>query len=190
MNRAFCFLFSHIVFGSILSAQKFDDLDKSPMDMVYYPDNYAHDRKFAPQLIGTETAIIRILYSRPAKKEREIFGKLIPYGKVWRTGANEAPELKLYRDLTLGGKPVKAGTYALFTIPDQTEWTIIISSDLDQWGAYSYTENKDVLRFKVPVKQTGESVENFSIRMEKKDDHIALMRLAWDRTMIEIPFEW
>jgi len=190
MNRAFSFLLFYLAFGSVLIAQKFESLDKSPMDMVYYPDNYAHDRKFSPQLIGDDTAMIRVLYSRPAKKDREIFGKLIPFGKVWRTGANEAPELKLYRDLTLGGKPVKAGTYALLTIPDQTEWTIIISSDLDQWGAYSYTENKDVLRFKVPVKQIDQIVENLSIRLEKKDVHTVVMRMAWDKTLIEIPFEW
>jgi len=187
MKSVFIFLSLCLIIISSTYSQKFESLDKSPMDMVYYPDNYAHDRKFAPQLIGQDTALVRIIYSRPSKKDREIFGKLIPYGKVWRTGANEAPELKVYRDLTLGGQQIKAGTYALLTIPDSSEWTIILSSDLDQWGAYSYSENKDVLRFKIPVKQTDQVIENFSIRFKKKDANMAVMHLAWDRTLVEIP---
>jgi hypothetical protein len=85
-------------------AQTFPALDKTPMDMVYYPDEYAHDRKFAPAKIGADKAMIRLTYNRPAKKEREIFGKLVPYGKVWRTGANEAPEIKFYQPVVTGAK--------------------------------------------------------------------------------------
>jgi hypothetical protein len=150
-----------------LSAQKFGNIDKSPMDISYYPNDFAHDRKFAPQLIGKDTAMIRIIYSRPAKKEREVFGKLVPFGKVWRTGANESAEIKFYQDVLLGGKKIKAGTYSLFTIPEQSEWTIILNTDLDQWGAYSYREEKDVLRFKVPVKKAEDLIESFSIKCEK-----------------------
>jgi hypothetical protein len=174
-------------FGSILSAQQFEALDKSPLDISYYPHNYAHDRKFAPELIGTDTAMIRVIYSRPAKKNREIFGKLIPYGKVWRTGANETTELRIYHDMKLAGKPIKAGTYALFTIPGENEWTIILNSDLDHWGAYSYMEEKDVLRVAVPVKATNQTIENFSIRFEKIDEKSIKMILGWDHTVVEIP---
>ncbi len=181
-----CFSVCLFLITNIYS-QKFESLDKSPLDISYYPDNYAHDRKFAPQLIGTDTAMIRVIYSRPAKKEREIFGKLIPYGKVWRTGANETTELKVYRNLTFGGKPINSGTYALFTIPGENEWTIILNSDLDHWGAYSYKEDKDVLRVVVPVKITDQNIENFSIRFEKINDQSAKMILGWDHTIVEIP---
>ena len=170
-----------------LNAQHFFELDKSPMDMVYYPNDYAHDRRFAPQKIGKDTAMIRVIYSRPAKNGRELFGKLIPYGKVWRTGANEATEIKFYRDLRFGGMDVKAGTYALFTIPETNEWTIILNSSLDHWGAYSYKPEQDVLRIKVPVMTATKTQENFSIVFEKVDDKNAAMYLGWDSFLVKIP---
>lgn len=82
---------------SVAYSQSFRGLDKSPMDMAYYPDDFAHDRKFAPQKVGNE-AFVRLTYTRTAKNEREIFGKLVPFAKVWRVGANEAPEIKFYKD--------------------------------------------------------------------------------------------
>ena len=175
-----------------LSAQKFPGLDKSPMDVSYYPHDFAHDRKFAPDKIGgaDAAAVVRVIYSRPAKKEREVFGKLIPYGKVWRLGANEATEIKFYQDVTIGGKLVKAGTYALFAIPNTIEWTFILNSDLDHWGAYSYKESLDVVRFTAPVKLTEEAIENLSIAFEKAAANAAVMRIGWDKTVVETMVEW
>jgi hypothetical protein len=170
--------------------QKFTDLDKSPMDISYYPHNFSHDRKFAPALIGSDPAIIKVIYSRPAKKDRDVFGKLLPFGKVWRAGANEETEIKFYRDLSFGGKMIKAGTYALFVIPESTEWTIILNNDLDQWGAYSYQEKNDVARFKVPVTKSGSPIENFSIVFEKADENNAKMFMGWDNTLVMIPIGW
>ena len=136
------------------TASTFRGLDKSPMDMAYYPDDYAHDRKFAPAKIGTDKAMIRATYGRPGKKDREIFGtKLAPYGKVWRLGADEASEVKFYQDVMVGGKKIPAGTYTLYAIPTEKDWTVIFSSDLDQWGAYSYNESLDVARVTVPVQK-------------------------------------
>lgn len=169
------------------NAQMFRSVDKTPMDMAYYPDDYAHDRKFAPAKIGTDKAMIRITYSRPAKNGREVFGKLVPFNKVWRAGANEAPEIKFYRDVTIGGKKIPAGNYALLTIPGETEWTIILSSDLDQWGAYSYNEALDVARVKVPVQKLDNALENFSIQFAKKDANTAVMNMGWDTTMVAVP---
>jgi Protein of unknown function (DUF2911) len=168
------------------TAQTFRGLDKTPMDMAYYPDDYAHDRKFAPAKIGTDKAMIRITYNRPAKKEREIFGKLVPFGKVWRAGANEAPEIRFYQDVLIGGKKIPAGNYALLLIPTETDWTIILSSDLDQWGAYSYNEALDVLRVTVPVQKSDSVIENFSIQFAKKDAKTATMYLGWDTTMVAV----
>jgi hypothetical protein len=166
--------------------QQFEELDKSPLDMAYFPDNFSHDRKFDPKKIGDLPAIVRVIYSRPTKKSRTIFGKVVPYNKVWRTGANEATEIKFYQDVTIGGKTVPAGTYTLFTIPNTTEWTIIINKDLDHWGDYSYNENNDLLRVTVPAKKTIKTIENFSIKFEKGKEKQALMLLAWDDTLVEL----
>lgn len=173
-------------------AQKLRGIDKSPMDMAYYPDNFAHDRKFAPKLIGDMPAIVRVTYSRPAKKEREVFGtKMVPYGEVWRVGANESAEIKFYQDVTIQGKKVKAGTYSLFAIPTATEWTIILNKDLDFWGAYSYNKDNDVLRVSVPTKKTDEVIENFSIQCVKgNNDKETTMKMAWDTTLVEVPISF
>jgi hypothetical protein len=183
------------LFGLVIieaKAQKLRGTDKSPMDMAYYPDNFAHDRKFAPKLIGDMPAIVRITYSRPAKKEREVFGtKIVPYGEVWRLGANESTEIKFYQDVTIQGKKVKAGTYSLFAIPTATEWTIILNKDLDFWGAYSYNKENDVLRVSIPTKKTDEVVENFSIQCVKgSNDKETTMKMAWDMTLVEVPISF
>jgi hypothetical protein len=170
-----------------VSAQTFRGLDKSPMDMAYYPDDYAHDRKFAPAKIGNDKAMVRLTYTRPAKNGREIFGKLVPYGKVWRLGANEAPEVKFYQDVMIEGKKIPAGNYALLAIPNEKEWTIIFSSDLDQWGAYSYNEALDVARVTVPVQKSENILENFSIQFAKKEAKTATMYIGWDTTVVAVP---
>ncbi len=150
-------IFTTLFFG-LSKAQDFRGPDKSPMDMAYFPDNFAHDRK------DSEKAIIRVVYSRPQKNEREIFGKLVPFGEVWRTGANEVTEIKFYHDVELAGKDVKAGTYSLFTIPGEKQWTIILNSDLDYWGAYSYKASSDVLRVTAPSVSLSNPVEYFTIQ--------------------------
>ena len=189
MKKLFSFFALVLLLSSVLQAQKLANLDKSPMDMAYYPNAFAHDRKFAPEKVG-EKAFARVTYSRPAKKDREVFGKLIPYGKVWRTGANESTEIKFYEDVVIQGKKIKAGTYALFTIPNEKEWTIILNSDLDYWGAYSYNDAKDILRVTVPVSKTDAVVENFTIEFTKKADNTIVMQLAWDTTLIEVPLSF
>ncbi len=168
---------------SVSNAQDSKGLDKSPMDMTYYPDNFAHDRKPGDQ------PLVRVTYSRPQKNEREIFGKLVPFGEVWRVGANEAVEIKFYKDLEFGGKKVKAGYYSLFAIPGEKEWTIILNSDLDYWGAYSYNNKMDILRVNVPVTQVDSAVENFTIKFEDKGEKQSIMKLAWDKTVVIVPIK-
>ena len=183
MNKIiFCALFI-LLFSNMSYAQGFTGLDKSPMDMAYFPDNFAHDRK------PGEKAIVRVTYSRPPKNNREVFGKLVPYGKVWRTGANEASEIKFYHDVELGGKKVKAGTYSLFAIPGDKEWTIILNNDLDYWGAYSYNAKNDVLRVTAPTKLLNSAVEHFTIQFESKGEKQGAMKMAWDKTLVEVPLK-
>jgi hypothetical protein len=167
-----------------VEAQNFRKVDKSPLDYAYFPDHFAHDRKEG------DKAIVRVTYSRPSRNDREVFGKLVPYGKVWRTGANENAEIKFYQEVELAGKKVKAGTYSLFTIPGEKEWTIILNSDLDYWGSFKYNEKNDVLRVTAPVSSLGEPLENFSIQFENKADKQAAMKLGWDKTVVEVPFKY
>ena len=171
----FLLLFSHLAY-----AQNFAELDKSPMDRAYFPDNFAHDRQ------PGEKAIVRVTYSRPPKNGREVFGKLVPYGKVWRTGANEATEIQFYQDVEFGGKQVKAGTYSLFSIPGEKEWTIILNKDLDYWGAYSYSAKNDVLRVTAPARALNKAVENFTIQFESTGDKQGVLKLAWDKTLVDV----
>ncbi len=189
MKTTGLFFFFCVLLTARVQAQTFRGIDKSPMDMAYYPDDYAHDRKFAPDKIKGETAKVRVIYSRPAMNGREVLGKLIPIGKVWRVGANEAPEIKFYEDATIMGKQVKAGTYALLAQANEQsqDMTIILSSDVDQWGAYSYDPKNDVLRVNVAGKEISESVENFAIQFAKGTGNEVLMRMAWGKGMVEVP---
>ena len=184
MKRIFFPTIAMILFSGASFAQNFTETDKSPMDMAYYPNNFAHDRK------PGDEALIRVTYSRPAKNGREIYGQLVPFHKVWRTGANEATEIKFYHDVELNGKKVTAGSYSLFTIPDEKEWDIILSSDLDYWGAYSYNDKHDVIRVKVASNELTSAVENFTIQFENKGEKQGVMQLAWDKTLVEVPFKF
>ena len=135
---------------------------------------------------------MKITYGRPYKKDRVIFGdgkaSLESYGKVWRTGANEATEITIDKDCTFGGKKVKAGTYTLFTIPEPQTWTIILNSELKQWGAYNYDKikGKDVVKTTAPVKMLMNTpVEQFTISI--KSDGI---QMEWDRTSVFVPVKF
>lgn len=111
------------------------------------------------------------------------------YGKVWRTGANETTEIKLFRDVTFGDKKIPAGTYSLYSIPGKDEWTIIFNSKLDTWGAYDYDESKDVARIKVPAETNSTEVEAFTIAFDGKGG-TGNMVLAWENTMVKVPMKY
>lgn len=159
-------------------AQKLPGIDQSIADIAYLRQD------------GKRTApIIKVVYSRPLKKGRTMIGGIEPYGKVWRTGANETTEIKFYKDVTLGDKQITAGTYSLYTIPDKTEWTIILNSKLDTWGAYEYDESKDVVRFKVPAGSPEAEVEAFTIAFDGAKG-TGTMMLAWENTLVKIPVKF
>lgn len=129
---------------------------------------------------------VKIVYGSPRKRGREIFGALVPYGEVWRTGANEATEITTTGDLNFGEHRLPAGTYSLFTIPYPDRWTIIVNRALGQWGAYEYNADLDLFRFDVPVRQTDKLYEGFTITFEQEGDSTFLY-LRWDRTEVRIP---
>ena len=130
---------------------------------------------------------VSVEYSRPAMRGRTIFGDLVPYGEVWRTGANEAPELVLYKDFNLNGTKIKAGSYSLLTIPGEKEWTIILNSDINTWGSYYYNEKNDVARITVPTTYVSDSLEAFSIVFDGEDGNV-IMHIGWDTLRVSVPF--
>jgi hypothetical protein len=137
--------------------------------------------------ITAESKNVKVVYGQPSKRGRVIFGELLPYGEVWRTGANEATEITFAKDGTFGGKPVKQGTYTLFTIPGAKDWTIILNSQLKQFGAFEYERHKDknVLEVLVPARKTQGVVEKLSIR----PTDTALL-IEWDMTSISVPMKF
>lgn len=136
-----------------------------------------------------EDTYVKITYGRPHKKDREIFGGLVPYDEVWRTGANEATELTTTGDIMLAGNRVEKGTYSIYTIPQKDKWTIILNSALGQWGAYEYDKNKDVLRFDVPVETMDQNYEPFTIEFSQDNSDTELL-MMWDNTRISIPLSF
>lgn len=128
---------------------------------------------------------IEVVYSRPGMKGREIFGSLVPYGQVWRTGANAATKLTFSTAVKLNGTDIPAGTYALFTIPGADEWTIIISKNVTQ-SPLQYDEKGDVARFKATPLQLSEQIETFMIEFNNVHDESADMNLIWDHTVVPI----
>jgi hypothetical protein len=136
------------------------------------------------QMVGfTE---VRIDYSRPGVKKREIWGKLVPYDAVWRAGANEATKITFSTDVIVEGKKLKKGSYSLFAIPGKNDWTIIFNKVADQWGAFEYNESEDALRVKVKTEKAIWQ-EWLSYTINKASDTSAVIRLEWEK--IKVPFK-
>ena len=141
-----------------------------------------------------EALSIKVFYNRPSKKGREIFGGLVPYDQIWRTGANEATTFETNRDLTIEGQTLKAGKYSLWTIPRENTWTIIFNSEHGQWGVNSKGEPNhnpelDVLKVDVHAVQQDQEFEQFTIAFEETGED-AEMVLIWDKTLVSVPFTY
>jgi hypothetical protein len=137
-----------------------------------------------------ETKNVKVTYGQPSKKGRVIFGDLVPYGEVWRTGANEATEITFSSDVVISGKTIKAGTYTLFTIPQKNTWTIILNSELKQWGSYGYSKIKDknVLSVEVNVETIKEQEKlSFSFTDNSKGTTLNMM---WDSVKVSLPIQF
>ena len=132
-------------------------------------------------------ASVQVDYSRPSAKGRKIFGGLVPFGEVWRTGANEATKVTFGADVTFGGQPVPAGSYALVTIPGEKEWIVILSKVAGQWGSYAYDVKNDLVRVKVAPSRLAEPVETFQISVGDFKDDGANLTLAWESTRVSVP---
>lgn len=159
-------------------------VDISPMDMSYFPPNYPQ-LKMANHDIGLP--VMRVIYSRPHLQGRSLFPDILKYGEVWRLGANEATELDVFLPVKMGDKKLAPGRYALYCIPKENEWTIVINKDVDVWGL-KQDVSKDVHRITVPTTKENYSLEYFTIYFEKTKNG-GNMILGWDATQVKVPFE-
>ena len=140
-----------------------------------------------PAMIAQKIGLtgVTVDYSRPSTKGREIFGTLVPYGEVWRTGANASTKLNFSTEVEIEGKKIPAGTYALYTIPGQSEWTVILSKNTELWGSIGYNPEEDIIRFKVQSSITGKKYETFQITFNDMKDNSAFLTLKWENTRID-----
>lgn len=166
--------------------KKLPPLDASPMDMAYYPVMYPYEVRVKGE---PGTLIARVIYSRPQKKGRKIFGDLEPYGQLYRLGANEATEIEFFRAVAIGGKYIPKGRYTLYSIPNEQKWTIILNKDTDIWGAFKYNKAKDVVRTDIPVTTLATPAEPFTMVFEKAD-YGANLIIAWDTVSVSLPVKW
>ena len=132
---------------------------------------------------------ISIEYGRPAVKGRKVFGELVPFGQVWRAGANEATKITFGQEVLFGGQKVKKGTYALYVVPQEKEWKIILNRGVNNWGAYTYDAKDDVATTTVPVKMMNEKMERFTINFEDITDEKLNLVLEWDKARADVPVE-
>lgn len=160
--------------ANLTQAQNFKGLDKSPMDRTFYP---ASNRV-------TDKAIV-ITYSRPQLRGRNL-EDVVPTYKIWRTGANEATEIRLYKSIKLGDTVIKAGTYTMYSYPKDDSSEIIINSATNIWGAYNYDQSKDVARLEVPVMESSEYLEAFSLAFTGEGNN-AILHGGWGNVGVEIP---
>lgn len=130
---------------------------------------------------------IEVDYCRPYKKGRDIFGGVVPYNEVWRTGANEATTIELDEDVVVAGKPLKSGEYSLWTIPTKDSWTIIFNEETGQWGT-NYDSTRNVLAVVVPSKKMNNEIEQFKMEFGGSDEGVNLF-LKWDKTKVAVPFQ-
>lgn len=131
---------------------------------------------------------VTLEYSRPGVKGRKIFGELVPYGKVWRFGANKNTMVTFSTDVTIDGKELKAGTYSIFATPTEKEWTIAFNTDTEQWGAGNYSSEKDALSVKVKPQKNSKH-ETFTLEINDVTTNGAVISMVWDEVRVNIPFK-
>jgi Protein of unknown function (DUF2911) len=153
----------------------YSPLDVSPMDMSYYPVDYTKLK-----MTGSikEPPVVRVIYSRPHLQGRQLFHGLLNYDEPWRLGANESTEIQLFKNVSIQDKNVNEGRYILYCIPHKTEWTIVFNRNIDTWGLKP-DSTQDAYRFDVPVKQTDNHIEYFTMTFEKAGAGATLL-MAWD----------
>jgi hypothetical protein len=160
-------------------------VDKSPMDMSYYPVDYP---KLKMAKNAQEPLLARVIYSRPQKSGRVIFGDVLKYGNVWRLGANEATEIEFFKDVNIDNQKIEKGRYVLYCIPYEDKWTLVLNSDLFTWGL-KIDSTKDLNKFTIPINKTKYPFEVFSMEFEKTGNGAQLV-MEWDSVQAKLPINF
>lgn len=175
--------------GKFLHANPYKQIDISPLDIAYFPDSFPIF-KMKPGYV--EQPVMRIMYSRPHKKGRLIFGDessaICPYGKPWRLGANEASEIEFYRNVSISGKNVSKGRYVIYCVPHIDKWDIILNSNLFSWGLH-IDSTKDVFKTEIPVMQQNPTLEDFTMVFQQSPTGANLL-MAWDSVKAILPIDF
>jgi hypothetical protein len=184
MKRTITLLSICLLFVTAVTAQSgLAEPDKSPLDIAYFPVNYP---LLKIQNRTTDPLIARVIYSRPRKEGRAVFGGLVEYGKLWRLGANEATEIEFYKPVVIGGKKIPKGRYTLYAIINEKTWTLIVNKETDVWGSFIYNQAKDIVRVDVPVQVLPTPAEILGMAFEKNNAGISLI-IAWENTKVALP---
>ena len=156
-----------------------------------FGQNFSYPMASPRQVITQQFSVSQITvdYGRPSVRGRKIFGELVPYGKIWRLGANQATSITFYQPVKFGGLPVKKGDYAIFVTPEAHQWTVVLNYDADAWGAYSYDPNENAIEFTVPVTQTKELQESLEFSFEAISNDKVNLVIRWEYLKVEIPIE-
>lgn len=183
--KGLLFLLFGLLSLNVFAQQAPVELDKSPMDLCYWPHEYPQ-LKTSGQVKGDPVA--RILYGRPQKAGRTIFGGIVKYNEVWRLGANEATEVEFFRPVKINGKNIPKGRYTLFCIPQEKKWTLILNLDHFIWGSFLYNSKRDLLRVDVTPEAQEKAVENFTMYFNTapKSNNSQLI-IVWDNLKVQLP---
>ena len=156
-----------------------------------FGQNFSYPMASPRQVITQQFSVSQITvdYGRPSVRGRKIFGELVPYGKIWRLGANQATSITFYQPVKFGGLPVKKGDYAIFVTPEAHQWTVVLNYDSNAWGAYSYDPNENAIEFTVPVTQTKELQESLEFSFEAISNDKVNFVIRWEYLKVEIPIE-
>ncbi|WP_314204199.1 DUF2911 domain-containing protein [Capnocytophaga bilenii] len=156
-----------------------------------FGQNFSYPMASPRQVITQQFSVSQITvdYGRPSVRGRKIFGELVPYGKIWRLGANQATSITFYQPVKFGGLPIKKGDYAIFVTPEAHQWTVVLNYDSNAWGAYSYDPNENAIEFTVPVTQTKELQESLEFSFEAISNDKVNLVIRWEYLKVEIPIE-
>jgi len=183
MKKIVAVLIVWIACSNVIAQSTSSLVDKSPMDISYYPDNYPVLR-IQNKVSGPLLA--RAVYSRPQKNNRVVFGNLIEFDKIWRLGANEATEIEFFQNVKINNVRIKKGRYTIYTIPKENSWTLVLNKETDTWGAFRYDMAKDIVRVELPVEKQKEVTEYFTIAFEKATAGFTMM-ITWDDVKVALP---
>lgn len=170
-----------------LNAPTMAGTDASPMDLVQYPNSSRFRNYQKPEDLDKAVAKVRVVYSRPQKKGRDVFGGLLKPGSMWRVGANETTELTFFEDVTIGGKEVKAGKYGLFAKVNEGNWEFIIHKNVQSWGPPNHDDKDNVVTVTAQTQKTPSTVEAMTILLQENGENKVDLIVAWDDTMAKLP---